>query len=389
MDDDDISGAVERIGPTRLQGWCWSSARPKSQLAVDILLDDEPVATVTAGLFRRDLARAGKGDGRCAFDLDFGQRGEAERARLDAAATIGLRESGSGKIVGRLRQKSPRHTRNEHLRLDGAHARLGPIIRAASAPLREGPAAALRRAFAELGDQLAARAAGPAAVAAMDPIGAALQRLRRTLPPIRLPIIGAPALSLIFAAGHVHAMHRMVAALAPGLSAARGEVLAIDDGADPAVALLPTVIANLALVRAGPGFAAAGNAAAAVARGDRIAFVLHDGEIVPEPGDARVAVGAPVLALAARLGVLDLLAAEQAGDEQNAPLLTLPRRLFADLGGLDPLFGDDPALCALDLALKAALLGHPVVASSQRWPTAPASAHALSGQFLHRWRRTA
>jgi hypothetical protein len=50
-----------------IAGWAWDPKRPNSPIKVEILADDESIATVTADLLRADLLREGIGDGKHGF----------------------------------------------------------------------------------------------------------------------------------------------------------------------------------------------------------------------------------------------------------------------------------------------------------------------------------
>jgi hypothetical protein len=65
----EIQGLVDNITQDRLYGWAWNAARPAEGLAIELRVKDEAVATTTADRLRPDLARAGIGDGRHAFEI--------------------------------------------------------------------------------------------------------------------------------------------------------------------------------------------------------------------------------------------------------------------------------------------------------------------------------
>ena len=422
-----ISGSIERSGPGRLEGWCWCAARPAERLSVEILLDDVPVATVVAAHFRRDLAKAWVGDGRHAFVVLAEDHG-LDPGRLDTATLIELREEATGQTVARLRQRPAQETTQERDVLAQLQQQLAPIQRAATAAVPRAPASQLRAAFAGLGDRLAARAtlpfdaaarhghrvalaplapAPPARDTQIEAIGAAAEQLTRRFSPFHLPILGAPALSLVVSAGEVELTWRGLADLAPGLEAIGGEILLVDPGTDPLTPLLGTIVGNLTLLPATGGWATTGNAAAAASRGDVLVWLDPDAAIrrtapaalstAVRAASGAVLLGARTRAAAVRLGVLDLLCPQDVvaqtptppDDAAAALLLAIGRTLFHRLGGLDTELGREPAVCALDLALKARLLGHRVVA----WPVArfafvpcdPIAAEVAS-RFAARWR---
>jgi hypothetical protein len=65
----EIRGLVDNATDTKLYGWAWNAANPGERLAIELRVRDEPVATCLAELERKDLAKAGIGDGRHAFEL--------------------------------------------------------------------------------------------------------------------------------------------------------------------------------------------------------------------------------------------------------------------------------------------------------------------------------
>jgi hypothetical protein len=65
----EIQGLVDNVTQDRLYGWAWNAARPEDRLGIELRVKDETVATATADRTRPDLARAGIGDGRHAFEI--------------------------------------------------------------------------------------------------------------------------------------------------------------------------------------------------------------------------------------------------------------------------------------------------------------------------------
>jgi hypothetical protein len=65
----ELEGLVDNATETRLYGWAWNAADPAERLAVELRLGDAIVARTTAERMRDDLAKAGVGDGRHAFEL--------------------------------------------------------------------------------------------------------------------------------------------------------------------------------------------------------------------------------------------------------------------------------------------------------------------------------
>jgi antitoxin (DNA-binding transcriptional repressor) of toxin-antitoxin stability system len=75
-------GRIDSANPTRISGWAFDPARPHTRLHLQILVDDEPVATLVANAPRPDLQRAGKGDGNCAFSYRFATALATDRPRM-------------------------------------------------------------------------------------------------------------------------------------------------------------------------------------------------------------------------------------------------------------------------------------------------------------------
>jgi len=50
-----------------IAGWAWSPAEPDRPIEIEIRADELVLARITADLFREDLLRAGKGNGRHGF----------------------------------------------------------------------------------------------------------------------------------------------------------------------------------------------------------------------------------------------------------------------------------------------------------------------------------
>jgi len=68
---DVFEGQIEGIVDGRLCGWARNTGRVEPIL-LDLLIDDRPAATFTAGEFRSDLMMAGLGNGSHAFFVDLG-----------------------------------------------------------------------------------------------------------------------------------------------------------------------------------------------------------------------------------------------------------------------------------------------------------------------------
>jgi len=69
-----FEGRVDRIENGWVLGWAWHTEMPNAPIEIDVYLDGDKVATAKAALYRPDLERAGKGDGRHGFEVALPQR---------------------------------------------------------------------------------------------------------------------------------------------------------------------------------------------------------------------------------------------------------------------------------------------------------------------------
>lgn len=65
----ELQGLVDNATSSRIFGWAWNAAAPAERVVVELRLGEAVVASTMAERERRDLARAGIGDGRHAFEL--------------------------------------------------------------------------------------------------------------------------------------------------------------------------------------------------------------------------------------------------------------------------------------------------------------------------------
>jgi hypothetical protein len=90
--DPALSGFVDRMIGDEVLGWAFDTRRPQRRVLVVARLDNRVVAEALADLPRRDLAAAGRGDGRCGFRLRLpGDLAVDDRIRLRIEAVAGLR----------------------------------------------------------------------------------------------------------------------------------------------------------------------------------------------------------------------------------------------------------------------------------------------------------
>src|SRR5258708_4513241 len=50
-------GFIDVLGPSRVAGWVWDTARPGERVTVVVEVEGAPVATITADTFRPDLEK--------------------------------------------------------------------------------------------------------------------------------------------------------------------------------------------------------------------------------------------------------------------------------------------------------------------------------------------
>lgn len=75
-----VEGRLEAVVDGRAVGWAWDPAHAEETVEVEVLVDEEPVASGRADLERTVLAEAGIGSGRYGFDIPLPERLAAEPA---------------------------------------------------------------------------------------------------------------------------------------------------------------------------------------------------------------------------------------------------------------------------------------------------------------------
>ncbi|MCC7275260.1 MAG: hypothetical protein IT561_21510 [Alphaproteobacteria bacterium] len=174
-------GHVDEIDGGHVRGWARNEATPGARIVIDVYLGDQPLGSVTADTYRKDLAAAGFGDGRHAFSFAL-----PPAARTVPPTAIGVYFHGTriplvrtwaaaapeedGRLVARLAA------------LEGDHERVAAALAAAGKEQREvrDAVAAIERMLAEgslrRDDERAA-----AAAAAADAVRAETDELARRL----------------------------------------------------------------------------------------------------------------------------------------------------------------------------------------------------------------
>jgi hypothetical protein len=64
-----LEGHLDVADADQLAGWAWDPARPEVRLKIDLVDGDTKLQTVPADVFREDLVRNKKGDGKYGFSV--------------------------------------------------------------------------------------------------------------------------------------------------------------------------------------------------------------------------------------------------------------------------------------------------------------------------------
>ena len=62
-----LAGYIDIWADSLIAGWVWDSDHAEKRVAVEILVDEKPLARLTAGQYREDLKNHGIGGGAHAF----------------------------------------------------------------------------------------------------------------------------------------------------------------------------------------------------------------------------------------------------------------------------------------------------------------------------------
>jgi hypothetical protein len=378
MLDQTLRGDLRERVDGGFEGWCWAPDRPEQRLVVDLLVNDTVAASIVAAVFRRDLLLRGIGDGRHGFAL----RLPPNLPETNGEHIVTARERGSGTVFGRVLRGAGAGLPGGE-RLDGVTEAIDELWRRleTARALRAPPTAAdrWRDALGILAGRLAARSA------TRRPHGDRDAGAPPPSPPILLPELATPELSVVLRAAGAQATLRRLAALAPAADLAAAEFIVVDPGHDPYAAFLPSQVRNLRYLRdpSATTPAAAANLAAPLARGTRLLLL---GEAPAEPSAASLLALARAAARAAPALLLGpaasaaLAAAGQPPPPDVARLrgrlgvaICIDRALWRDLGPLDTELHDGAGLECADLAFRARLLGRAVLAVAEPAAADPAA----------------
>ncbi len=379
-----VLGDVDLDEDGVLHGWCWDPSRPAERLTVDILIDDEVIASPLASTLREDLKFRQFGDGRHGFTVALTRQMALVRQRRMLRA----RERSSGVYFWHLvfREFSLPPDYAERLQtMRDTLGRLGqePALDDAT---RGDASQQMRAAFAGLGTRLRAQAG-----------------IAAPLPAPRLFTIAAPAapaLSVILdMEGDAPSAFAALRRAAPALEVAMAETILTDDGTDPRGLRLQKEAGNLGYLRAaGLSRAARRNLAAQAAQGGVLAF-LQDGAnwrgdvpgalaaLAHGASRATEATGAIIVSAQVAARLRRIAPHCVAGLVEIAALawpelaLAAPRAMFQAVGGFDTEIEDSTGLEILDFVLRAAAQGVPVLACR---PSGPSQEEAWAMPFGQR-----
>jgi GT2 family glycosyltransferase/glycosyltransferase involved in cell wall biosynthesis len=282
------AGFLDKVSWDAIAGWAWYPERPEGRVSLDILANDEPVATVTADAFRQDLLDMGKGDGRYGFSFILPQ------GLFDGAAVkVAVRDRRTGIDLVR----SPSLLENLNLSKFG-ETQFEPIAAHLKSRRDGGTEAFESQALFLLGQldlvmrERAARQAdltrwsnlltenGATTVASLIDLAV----FRYGGAPIHVPAAAAPEVSVIIPVHnqfwYTHQCLRSIIEHPPEVPF---EVIIADDASTDETLLAPLLLAGVRLIRQprNAGFVAAANAGAAAAAGRFLLLLNNDTQVLP------------------------------------------------------------------------------------------------------------
>jgi hypothetical protein len=298
-----------------VSGWCYSPARPEARVDVEILINEQVVASVVASRFLEDLRNRGIGDGYYGFSVTLTR----QLNRMGDTGIVSLRERSSQFCFWHWVRGDFSLPAGFDDRLAAARARLTQLAGFVPTP----PRPVLATVFAALGRHLSAPAAVAGGIAAQGRFSlVASARATGPVPPGAELVVFGNMMRGDAADGRRAHTHLQL----PGRSF----------GAQ----------CRLAMGRAqGRHLALCGQRL--VTR--RALDALPDGVVVSRR-----------LGVALRRLIPGLMMGDLPAGSAGGVRLAAPRGLFEALGGLDPAFDEDNALAIADFALRAAAAGHAI-----------------------------
>lgn len=329
-----------------LEGWCRYANHPDRRATVELLCNGESVRVCEAVRFRSDQRDLGAGDGYCGFWFIL-----SDEIMLKGQHYVyEAREQEQGTIIGRVTvgrgdtsiEKDLLKECNFTNLLEEKISRQKTTNFASEAFSLLGKALLYKARNSQRGQPIELTIPKACAQEALDVQAADL----RWHPNPRVSLI-------VTADSDTEDLIKRLRLAAYALRRTTSEIIIVDDGSSPLIALLPSRLRGLVVVRTAPCVARGSrmNAAAAVARGDIMAFARLGG---PSPADLETVADLPsnTLAFDANLGFH--------GTERQTHLrhgldCVVSRADFYSCGGFDPL--EDGKSLWIDLFHKASAIG--------------------------------
>jgi len=290
-----LDGTLDRV--TRdgwVSGWTRDPQTPDGRVELEVLVEDEVVGTTVAAGFRADLQAAGIGDGGHGFSFALPYEIMATLGTMTILVRERRADGRTGRVLGepvmlRIGRVAAAEQRVQDLerQVRLLRGQLDALTRdAVERPQADQRAAqalfgAVAGFFQELSDGASpeGRTFGAAPMLSGGLRGA-IEDIATRLAPITLRRAERPVATVcIPATASVEAIHRCLLAIHEAGIDAQADVTVIEpQGADPRIALLPSVVRNLNFVHLSPGQTLVGGCdeAARGGRGGVIAFLSPD-----------------------------------------------------------------------------------------------------------------
>jgi len=316
-----------------IDGWCIYPDRPDERATVEFLVNGKVVRSMRATRLRLDRRDLGVGDGYCGFSFPFTRASEPDGGRT----ILEVRERRLNTFIGRviLGQNNVALER----RLEAAASALTAVEKALVNSRDNSTLVDMTNDLGAALLYLSGRTKGERTLS-VPGLEASLGKITN-IPAIDLGWRRVPRFSVIIhATGELTALAGRIRSIAVALEGLGAEFVLVDDGTTPLMALLPTRLRHLSLIRIArsyrPGMAK--NAVAAAARGEFLVYARPGG---PRAADLRGALDG------ARAGKLDI-----DSNLTHSPTVTdenlaghgleciVARKDFIALGGFDPARGE-------------------------------------------------
>ncbi|GAN81623.1 glycosyltransferase family A protein [Acidocella aminolytica] len=325
-----LSGYIDRVTNDGIvEGWGWDENQPGLRLNLTILVDNEPVGTTTAMLYRGDLAHAGIDDGHHGFKFPLPYEALGKKREL----RISVRETNTGVTLG----KPFLLFRNDVVTIDDRVAELEGTLKLLQSRLAEllsqstqqnnAASAALFQTIGSFFMQLAAEA--ETGVSGQGPLGTLLNTIGASYDIITLPRSETPVATICVEADAPFAeVYKCLQALLSNGICEKADVVLLDPGAQEDIALLPTIIRGLRYLRVQGELLAERNTVAAESRTELVAFL--SAHALPERGWLDE-ICAPFTA-SINIAAVGSKVARSDGTVEHAGLILRDTERFTDIG---------------------------------------------------------